>query len=330
MNNPKLKDRLASLIKVPTLVLWGDSDRIVTPAYGSAYAGLIPGARFVTVAHAGAFPSFRAAATLSPTSSSLLEPDHAHLSHDRGALSRRMECWRGMLRVNLPNRYCDPRVAADQYHRFLDEWAAVRRARHQHLRQRASFDRDLHNRFVQYRARHSCQDDEARAPPRAWHADRQPARSAARRRGMRDDRRDLARAFRYGLHQGRALRDRAVEFAPGASSRALLGSARSHRQGAEHAHDGPFSWEGEHFHYRSVNIWPRPWQQPHPPVWVSVNSVSSVRPVAEHGYVLGTVMTGYAAKKLFEEYRRVWRAAGRPDPVPLDRFCYCCFAAVRQ
>ena len=23
-------------------------------------------------------------------------------------------------------------------------------------------------------------------------------------------------------------------------------------------HDGPFSWEGEHFQYRSVNIWPRP------------------------------------------------------------------------
>jgi alkanesulfonate monooxygenase SsuD/methylene tetrahydromethanopterin reductase-like flavin-dependent oxidoreductase (luciferase family) len=93
------------------------------------------------------------------------------------------------------------------------------------------------------------------------------------------------------------------------------------------SHDGPFSWEGEHFHYRSVNIWPRPWQQPHPPVWVSVNSPGSVRPVAEHGYVLGTVMTGYKAKGLFDEYRRVWRAAGRPDPVPLDRFCYCCFMA---
>jgi alkanesulfonate monooxygenase SsuD/methylene tetrahydromethanopterin reductase-like flavin-dependent oxidoreductase (luciferase family) len=94
------------------------------------------------------------------------------------------------------------------------------------------------------------------------------------------------------------------------------------------SHDGPFSWEGEHFHYRSVNIWPRPWQQPHPPVWVSVNSVGSVRPVAERGYVLGTVMTGYGAKALFEEYRGVWRQSGRPEPVPLDRFCYCCFMAV--
>lgn len=57
MNNPKLKGRLHR-IKVPTLVLWGDGDGIVKPQYGSAYAGLIPGARFVTVAHAAHFPHF--------------------------------------------------------------------------------------------------------------------------------------------------------------------------------------------------------------------------------------------------------------------------------
>jgi pimeloyl-ACP methyl ester carboxylesterase len=55
MNNPKLKGRLHR-VKVPTLVLWGDDDGIVKPQYGRAYAGLIPGARFVTVAHAAHFP----------------------------------------------------------------------------------------------------------------------------------------------------------------------------------------------------------------------------------------------------------------------------------
>ena len=45
--NPQLKNWLGR-IRVPTLVLWGDSDRIVTPEYGRAYAGLIPGARFET------------------------------------------------------------------------------------------------------------------------------------------------------------------------------------------------------------------------------------------------------------------------------------------
>ena len=33
--------------------------------------------------------------------------------------------------------------------------------------------------------------------------------------------------------------------------------------------DGPFNWEGEFFHYRNVNIWPRPYQQPTPPVWMT-------------------------------------------------------------
>ena len=32
--------------------------------------------------------------------------------------------------------------------------------------------------------------------------------------------------------------------------------------------DGPFRWEGKHYQYRYVNPWMRPYQQPHPPVWV--------------------------------------------------------------
>ena len=31
---------------------------------------------------------------------------------------------------------------------------------------------------------------------------------------------------------------------------------------------GPFEFEGNHFRYRYVNLWPRPYQTPHPPVWI--------------------------------------------------------------
>ncbi len=55
MYNPQLKRWLAR-IAVPTLVLWGASDRIVTPEYGRAYAGLIPGARFALIDAAGHHP----------------------------------------------------------------------------------------------------------------------------------------------------------------------------------------------------------------------------------------------------------------------------------
>jgi pimeloyl-ACP methyl ester carboxylesterase len=55
MYNPRLAWWLRR-IDVPTLVLWGASDGIVTPEYGRAYAGLIPGARFALIEQAGHHP----------------------------------------------------------------------------------------------------------------------------------------------------------------------------------------------------------------------------------------------------------------------------------
>jgi pimeloyl-ACP methyl ester carboxylesterase len=55
MFNPQLKHWLHR-IGVPTLVLWGESDGIVTPDYGRHYAGLIPGSVFQTIPRAGHHP----------------------------------------------------------------------------------------------------------------------------------------------------------------------------------------------------------------------------------------------------------------------------------
>ncbi len=51
----KLKGRLRR-IHIPTLVLWGEADRVVTPDYGRAFAAAIPGARFDALRGAGHFP----------------------------------------------------------------------------------------------------------------------------------------------------------------------------------------------------------------------------------------------------------------------------------
>ncbi|OZE99179.1 alpha/beta hydrolase [Rhodococcus sp. 15-2388-1-1a] len=59
MSDPNLMARLDA-ITVPTLVVWGQSDRIVTPAYGRAIADAIPGAQFVEIAHAGHLPHLEA------------------------------------------------------------------------------------------------------------------------------------------------------------------------------------------------------------------------------------------------------------------------------
>jgi pimeloyl-ACP methyl ester carboxylesterase len=55
MYNPQLP-RWLGRIKVPTLLLWGANDGIVTPDYGRAYSRLIPGSRFEVIAAAGHHP----------------------------------------------------------------------------------------------------------------------------------------------------------------------------------------------------------------------------------------------------------------------------------
>lgn len=55
MHNPHLA-RWLHRIAIPTLVLWGEQDGIVSPEYGRAYAERIPGARFKSIANAGHYP----------------------------------------------------------------------------------------------------------------------------------------------------------------------------------------------------------------------------------------------------------------------------------
>jgi pimeloyl-ACP methyl ester carboxylesterase len=55
MADPTLLNRLSSFA-IPTLVLWGESDRIVEPAYGEAYAAAIDGARFELLPATGHVP----------------------------------------------------------------------------------------------------------------------------------------------------------------------------------------------------------------------------------------------------------------------------------
>jgi pimeloyl-ACP methyl ester carboxylesterase len=55
MGDPALRARLAS-VRVPVLVVWGESDRVVTPAYGRAVAASFPNARLEIIAQCGHMP----------------------------------------------------------------------------------------------------------------------------------------------------------------------------------------------------------------------------------------------------------------------------------
>ena len=51
-------------VQVPALVVWGDSDRIVDPDYGLAFAAAIPGAQFRVLAATGHVPQLESPAEL--------------------------------------------------------------------------------------------------------------------------------------------------------------------------------------------------------------------------------------------------------------------------
>ena len=103
---------------------------------------------------------------------------------------------------------------------------------------------------------------------------------------------------------------------------------------------GPWRWEGEHYNYRYVNPWSRPYQQPHPPIWIpgvlSRNTVAwaakqrypyvmlatELEPTKksydyyreqakENGYEAGTQHTGYLFKVHVDETEELAEAAGR-------------------
>lgn len=55
MSDPALQSRLGD-VRIPALVLWGDSDRVFTPGYGRAYAAELGNARFELIPDAGHLP----------------------------------------------------------------------------------------------------------------------------------------------------------------------------------------------------------------------------------------------------------------------------------
>ncbi len=85
---------------------------------------------------------------------------------------------------------------------------------------------------------------------------------------------------------------------------------------------GPFRFQGRHYQFEYVNLWPRPLQQPHPPVWLpSQGSSETVEwaAAAERKYTyLQTFSPIKAAKKAFDLYRHVAERQGyTSDPSQL-------------
>ena len=78
--------------------------------------------------------------------------------------------------------------------------------------------------------------------------------------------------------------------------------------------DGPFNFEGKFTHKRAVNIWPRPYQAPHPPIWITGSSdLPAIRRAASRGFVFATFLQPYLkVRELFDAYRSHYELNGQP------------------
>ena len=78
----------------------------------------------------------------------------------------------------------------------------------------------------------------------------------------------------------------------------------------------PFSWEGRYHRFRTVSVWPRPVQQPMPPVVVATRSDDTVKYAADHRLGLGVSFIPVdQMAKVTEKYYQWCRAAGwKPEP----------------
>jgi alkanesulfonate monooxygenase SsuD/methylene tetrahydromethanopterin reductase-like flavin-dependent oxidoreductase (luciferase family) len=88
----------------------------------------------------------------------------------------------------------------------------------------------------------------------------------------------------------------------------------------------PFGWEGEHYQFRNVSIWPRPIQQPTPPILVSGSSKDSGEFAARKKVSLGLAFTTFdlatGAAAYYRERCDAWGWMPTPENVLYRAQCY--------
>jgi alkanesulfonate monooxygenase SsuD/methylene tetrahydromethanopterin reductase-like flavin-dependent oxidoreductase (luciferase family) len=73
----------------------------------------------------------------------------------------------------------------------------------------------------------------------------------------------------------------------------------------------PFGWQGRHYQYRTVSVWPRPLQEPHPPVLVSGNSADAATFAGRTRLMMGlSFMPVHVAAQQTALYRQTAAKAG--------------------
>ncbi len=234
------------------------------------------------------------------------------------------------IRVTLPNRNYDPKVGAALYDRYLDEWCVAE-------------DEGLDIMLNEHHQTATCVDPAA--PLMLAVLARLTTKSrllilgnpvANRRQPVRiAEEMAMIDILSKGRVEVGFVRGVPYEVTPANSNPVRMNERMYEAMDlivrAWTSHDGPVSWEGRFFHHRNINIWPRPMQQPHPPMWVSTTSPGGARQVGQRGWVQATFLTGYeGTRAIFDSYRKGWREAGLVGDIPVNRLAYAALVYVGE
>jgi alkanesulfonate monooxygenase SsuD/methylene tetrahydromethanopterin reductase-like flavin-dependent oxidoreductase (luciferase family) len=225
------------------------------------------------------------------------------------------------IRVKLPNRYYDPKLGADLYHRYIDEWLMAE-------------DLGLEIMVNEHHQTATNVNPSAAVVMGALARVSRTARLlilgnpiANRREPVRvAEEMAMVDVYSRGRLECGFVRGVPYEMSAGnhrpTHMMERFWEAHDLIVKAWTSHDGPFNWEGKYFHHRQVNIWPRPYQEPHPPIWITALSPGSAREVGARGYTVACFLTGFdGTKTVFDSYRARRVELGLPAAAR-DRFAY--------
>jgi alkanesulfonate monooxygenase SsuD/methylene tetrahydromethanopterin reductase-like flavin-dependent oxidoreductase (luciferase family) len=70
---------------------------------------------------------------------------------------------------------------------------------------------------------------------------------------------------------------------------------------------GPFAFQGRHYNVQYVNLWPRPYQKPHPPVWIPSQGSKETIDWASHPERRYTYLQTFSPVKVVGRYLKMYR-----------------------
>ena len=230
----------------------------------------------------------------------------------------------GPTKVVVDNRFCDPEVAHKLYKRYLDEWVIA--------------DKLGFNIFVnEHHASANCMSASCLLTLAILARETKNARLLCLGvpiANRMDPYRVAEELAMIDVISGGRLEIGLVKASPfelAMSNQNPVGIMERYWEGHDFVvkaltHQGPpFSWEGKYYNYRNVNIWPRPIQQPMPPMWITASGPSTGRKVAELGYTMATFFNGAGTKPLFDAYKETYLQT-HGTPAPIDKFAYLAIA----